>query len=165
MVGSLTACTIEPSQAESPPPGVINSPLVDNRWRLEEARFQGSSLTFDHVAPIYVIFRGGVSIYSDHCPGCGFRIAYLEDNKYFLFEGMCAGEQCGARILSTGVPPVDCTQLVGADADKEACAEAISQQFSRITSAFNATNEYELNEDALTLRGEEAEMRLVLDDP
>lgn len=165
---SIAACVL-PSppptgQPVSPPPEILNSPLMDNRWRVEEVTLHGEPVIFDLFRPVYVYFnRGGtIGIHSEGCgTGSGSLIVYLGEQRYRIGGGTSTPVDCGGGFLSE----VDCTELVGSDDDPQACAQAINAQFGDVERALAATNEYELRDDALILRGEEAEMRLVLDNP
>lgn len=149
MISSLTACVPlqQPSLSQpiSPPPRVLDSPLIDNRWRVETVTHQGEDVPLDTVAPIYIVFTDNgllnIDSYKDlgdgvRCGSATYAIEYVAGQAYRIGEGMA--------------PAVHCPN---------------SSQFADVKTALRATNEYELNEDALTLRGEEAEMRLVLDNP
>jgi hypothetical protein len=154
------------SQPESPPPGVLNSPLVDNRWRIVDVTFHGEDVTFDLFKPMYIIFtrEGVLHIYSERCGSGRYAIAYLGEQRYRLGQGSSTAEDCGALIMRDD-PTVDCTALVGSDASWQTCARAISSQLARVRRALEATNEYVLDKYELRLKGETAEMHLVLDNP
>lgn len=165
---SLAACIL-PSppptgQPVSPPPEILNSPLMDNRWRVEEVIYQEGSVTFDLYRPVYVYFNrwGTIGIRSE---GCGTSsaslIMYLGEQRYRIGDGTSLPVDCGGGFLAE----VDCTELGGSDDDPLACIQAINKQFGDVERALTATHEYELRDDALILRGEGAEMRLILDNP
>lgn len=166
---SLAAC-VWPSppmgQPVSPPPEILNSPLMDSRWRVEEVTLHGEPVTFDLFRPVYIIFyrEGTLRIYSEHCGSGRYAITYQDEQHHRIGEGEGPPEDCGALFMSDD-PTVSCTELVGSDDDPLACAQAINAQLGDVNRALIATNAYELRDDALILRGEDAEMRLVLDNP
>ncbi|MCC6168200.1 MAG: hypothetical protein IT329_13315 [Caldilineaceae bacterium] len=121
-------------------------------------------MTFDLFKPVYVHFdRGGtVGIRSEGCgTASGYLIVYLGEQRYRIEPHISTPLDCGGGFLSQ----VDCEALIGRGDDPLACAQAIDAQFGGVNRALDATNEYELHDEQLILRGEDAEMRLVLDNP
>lgn len=119
-------------------------------------------LTFDYYRPVYVHFskEGTVSIHSERCGSSSFLIVYLGEQRYHIGDGVSTAEDCG------GFAAVNCAEFDD-KFDRIACehGKAIEAQRTDLGSALKSTSEYELREDELILRGEEAEMRLVLDNP
>ena len=157
-----------PIQPQSPPPGVLNTPLMDNRWRVEQVTYQGEALAFEVVAPQYITFTsdGGLNISSPRCPGSegGYTVIYQGAQRYQLAHSMFAGVDCGEWLFQND-PTIDCVMLAGIEVNEQACIQAINAQLGGVVKTLTATHEYELRDDALILRGEGAEMRLVLDNP
>ncbi len=147
-------------QPESPPPEVLNSPLTNNRWRLEVAMLDGEAVIFDYFRPVYVFFskNGGVSIQSERCGAAGYAIAYLYGQRYHIGEGWATADACS---VYTGI---DCAEVVGNELNHIACEQwqVIDRQRSDLTRTLEATTEYEydVNWDELVLRGENAAMLL-----
>ena len=146
---SLAACMPleQPSLSQpiSPPQQVLDSPLVNNRWRVESVVYQGQDVLFSDAAPIYVTFTDGgrltIGSYKDigdggHCGFVSYAIEYLAGQEYRLGQGM--------------TPAV-------------ACPEPQGTQFENVHMALHATHRYELHESALVLYGESAEIRLVVE--
>lgn len=146
VAGCLVACGMQPPQLVSPLQTVLESPLIDSRWRVEAVTYQGAALPLDVIAPIYVTFTrlGTVAIYPDpelpegeRCPRVWYPITY-QGEGYQLAQGRQTFERC---------------------------PDTHAPLHTRVLAAFRLTEEYALDEDALTLRGPEAEVRLVLDNP
>lgn len=145
-------------QPESPPPEVLNSPLTNNRWRLEVAILNGEEVIFDYFRPVYVLFskEGTVSIRSERCGAAGYAIAYLYGQRYHIGEGIATADACS---VYTGI---DCTEVPGNELNRIACEQwqVIDRQRSDLSRTLKATTEYEVNWDELVLRGENRAMLL-----
>lgn len=166
VLGSITACSYEYFvQPQSPPPEVINSPLIDNRWRIVEMLYQGEPVRFETFGSIHITFHhsGGLAINFERCPGGGYRVTYQNGQRYQLSRGMFASADCAEMVYDD--PTFDCASLAGSGADKETCKEAINAQFGAFASALKATHQYLLGNGELLLRNEDTEIRLVLDNP
>lgn len=169
-LGSIMACMPMPQpslgQPESPPSEVLHSPLIDNRWRVEDVLLNGKTVTFDLFKPVYVVFdhQGTLRIYSERCGFTNYAILYLSEQQFRFGQGVATAQDCG-ELLMRDDPTVNCAKLAGNDASRQACARAINAQLGDVNRALAATNKYELRGKQLILRGEDAEMHLVLDNP
>lgn len=128
--------TMAPPQP--PPPEIINSPLVDTTWRLEQVSYQGRSLVFGAAGPIHLIFDrlGGLEIRSWSCGSGDYVVAYLGGPRYQLANPTFLEIDCRGPSWT---------------------------QFNAVVDALEATGQYELDDEQLVLRGVEAELRLVID--
>jgi len=122
-------------QAESPliPEEIL--PLMKNPWRVITIIYQNKTVPFDAIQPIYVKIwpDGGLSAETS-CNRLGFGITYEGEQQYQLGEG-----------VST---QVDCPELQ-------------TKQYDDFWTALSNTNRFELQNEQLTLIGDES--RIVLE--
>lgn len=162
----LTSCVAVPLQPASPPTEVLAGPLIGKTWRVEEATHQGVPVRFDWYQPLNLVFTSAGFLLVETpvwCRQTSQPIAYTGVDLFQLGVAMVPAIDCGNVILDQGY--VDCTSLMGADADPEKCAEIVRQEYDTIFDALHATHQYVVAGDRLTLTGPDAEIRLVLEAP
>jgi len=132
--GSSTA-----GQPSSPLPPATYS-LAANRWRLVEIRYRGSTLQFDALQPVHVVFglEGNLGITTTNCNGGGYRIFFKSRYHYILTDGATTAMNCG---------------------------ELADAQYTRLIEAVKATTAYQMQDDQVLLTGDDVRIVLALDQP
>lgn len=108
--------------------------LTKNPWRVVTIIYQNETVAFDAIQPIYVKIwpEGGLSAETS-CNRLGFGITYEGEQHYQVGEGM-----------STDV----------------LCPEIQSKQYDGLWTALSNTNRFELQNEQLTLIGDESQIVL-----
>lgn len=165
---ALAACTGPGGYAVSPPAAVMSSPLVGNRWRLEQVQQDGESASFAVAAPVYVEF--GPTGYLDFrydgiCFAAGSAtVRYAGDQKYNLFFGPGAGVGCDGHASDEQGKAI-CDNELGAGNSLQQCQELLERQYGTPQRSLGRTNAYELAGNHLILRGDGVEMWFIIDNP
>ena len=121
-------------QVESPLVPEEFLPLTKNPWRVVTIVYQNETVPFDAIQPIYVKIwpEGGISAETG-CNRLGFGITYEGEQHYQVGEGM-----------STNV----------------LCPDLQTKQYEGLWTALSNTNRFELQNEQLTLIGDESQIVL-----
>lgn len=86
----LSACTFPAGQPASPPASIADSPLIGNRWRLEQILVDGEPVSFAAAAPVHSEFtpdgrfhtRYNGSCFADYSDLVRFSGAFFNEPTY-----------------------------------------------------------------------------------
>lgn len=144
-VGACVQPAVPSTQATSTPPvsPLIpgrNRAMAENEWRLVGIQFQGESVKFDSLAPVYFSFigTGSLGFRTTGCNSIGFRIFAENEHRYRLSRGETTAMDCSEIRLS---------------------------QEQGISQAVRATTEYEMQGNQLFLFGDGVRITLEMDNP
>lgn len=163
----LSACTAP--LAVTPPAMVIDTPLVGNRWRLEQIVVHGEPVSFAAAAPVYIELTptGVLLIRYDGLCFLGssdvvrFTGAFFNEPTWQLFSMPAAGGYCGGQASDPKGAAI-CADELGSDYTLEACGDLLEKQYYA-PAHINETNRYELADGRLILSGDDLEMTFVMD--
>ncbi|MBE2236948.1 MAG: META domain-containing protein [Caldilineaceae bacterium] len=129
-----------PEQVISPMIPDNNPTLINNRWRIVEATYQGNPVVFEAVGPIHIAFLpvGTLNINADCPPGGAYRMVAENTSQYRLYSGEFAPMLCG---------------------------EPIDSQFDQVMNILEDTTRFELEGQRLFLLGEDGKITLEVDNP
>lgn len=125
-------------QQQFPPIPSATPPLFLNRWRWVSITVQGETVPLDDIQPIFTNFAvgGSLTVNPTDCIDTAYLIIADSDRGYRLIRGPSTEENCRGNGKA---------------------------EFERLRQALEATNEFDLRDNELVLRGEEVQIVLAID--